>query len=240
MDMNIAGSGNIAPGEYDNIKASGSCKIKGPIRCKSMVCAGSIRCYGEIDASEKISISGSSRIEGDLKSGKLSISGSTGIDGNCIVREDIKISGSSRCGGNIKANKLYLAGSSQAANIEAEEVHIDGKVICPGLINAEKIEINIHAANSEIGSIGGSIIEITRKKHIGNIGFFFFKKKEARGYLTVNDSIEGDEISLAYVKANNVVGRIVKIGPGCSIKQVRYSESIEIAPDAEVGEQIKI
>ena len=38
----------------------------------------------------------------------------------------------------------------------------------------------------------------------------------------------------------SVSGRKVKIGRGCRIDLVRYSESIEVDPDAQVGKQEKV
>ncbi len=241
MDMKIAGSGSIGPGEYDNVKISGSGKLEGPIRCNSMHCAGAAHCHGLIDSAADVKVSGSIHIEGDLKSAEINISGGAKILGNCFAQEEIKSAGSFHCDGNIKANKLFLDGGSHAANIEAEEVRIAGTIACLGLLNAEKIEIELNGAGSQIGSIGGSIIEIRRKKHAVNIGFRLFKSKNKNaGNLTVKDLVEGDEINIEYVQANAVIGRIVKIGRGCRIKQVQYSESIEIDADAEVSEQIKL
>ncbi len=241
MDMKIAGSGKVGPGEYENVKISGTGKIEGPIRCKNMHCAGAVHCYGAIDVGEDIVVSGSAHIKGDLKAGSIHVRGGVGIDGNCIVQGEIKIAGGFRCDGHIKSNKLCLDGGSRAANIEAEEIRIEGTVVCPGLVNAERIDIKINGTGSEMGSIGGSIIQIRRKQYGISRGFAFFKRKdEGRGSLKVKDSIEGDEIVLDHVKANTVVGRIVAIGSGCKIGKVQYSESIEIAPDAEVGEQIRI
>ncbi len=241
MDMKIAGSGNICPGEYDNIKISGSGRIEGPIRCKKLNCSGAVHCHGEAEASEKVSISGSGRIEGDLRSAQISIAGSGRVDGNCSASDYIDISGAFRCDGNLKANKVSIAGSGSAASIEAEEVKIDGVINCSGLINAERIDIKIDGTGSEVESIGGSIIEIKRKRRGECSIFSLFRKKDSeRRRLNVKSSIEGDEIEIDHVTADTVVGRVVSIGAGCKIRQVQYGESITVDPDAEVAEQVKI
>ncbi|MCR5477749.1 MAG: hypothetical protein K6E92_09050 [Lachnospiraceae bacterium] len=46
-------------------------------------------------------------------------------------------------------------------------------------------------------------------------------------------------IDLEHVTAESVVGREVKIGPGCRIGRVLYTESANISPEAEVGQQEK-
>ncbi len=241
MDRTILGSGSLEAGEYDHIQISGSGRLKGPIRCTSMECSGSAHCCGMIEVKDKIIVSGSMHMDSDLKSGRTMISGSAKIDGNCIAQDQIKIAGAVRCGGNMKANKLHLSGSSYASNMEGEEVDIEGKVVCSGLVNGEKIEITFDGTDSQIGSIGGSIIEIKSKKNHGNWKFPFFRNKAGGfGSLKVQDLIEGDEITINHVQANTVVGRIVRIGSGCKINQVQYRDSIEIDPTAQVGEQVKI
>ena len=52
--------------------------------------------------------------------------------------------------------------------------------------------------------------------------------------------IEGEEIDLQATKAGVVRGRNVVIGPGCEIERVEYSGSLMVAPEAKVGEQVKV
>lgn len=239
MDMRITGSGYIGPSDYDMIHISGSGRVEGPVRCKSFHCSGSTHCTGMIETMETMEVSGSTHIDGDLRAGNLRVSGSCTINGHCIVQNEIKISGGFLCDRNVKADRLCLSGGVRVANVEAEEIHLNGKVVCSELMNAEKINIEIGGSGSEIGNIGGSIIYVTRKD-IGITRLWFKRNKEGKGYLHVRNSIEGDEITLDHVIANVVIGRIVKIGAGCRIKQVQYSESVEIAPGAEVGTQNRV
>ncbi len=247
MDMKVSGSGHIMAGEYDNIHVSGASKVQGPIRCKSFHCSGSSRCEGSLEASEGVHISGSSHFHGNIQANSIHISGSSSIDGRCIAKEEAQMSGGFRCSGDLKANRLRLSGSAHAANIEAEEVSISGKVICPGLLNAEKTTIKLHGATSQIGNIGGSVIHIGQdckddyEIHI-NLFFFQYKSKKSKepGKLTVAEAIEGDEIILDHVTAKTVVGRVITIGPGCHIDSLQYSESVEIDPDAHVGRKERI
>jgi len=52
--------------------------------------------------------------------------------------------------------------------------------------------------------------------------------------------IEGEEIDLQATKAGVVRGRNVVIGPGCEMERVEYSGSLMVAPEAKVGEQVKV
>ena len=244
MDMKIAGSGVIAAGEYENIRVSGSAKVGGPIRCLSLHCSGSAHCEGTVEAQKGIKVSGSAHFDQSISARDIGISGSARLDGNCTSTGEIRISGSMRCDGDIKGNDITVSGSARAANIESENVHIDGKIVCTGRLNAENIVIKMNGATSEIGSIGGSKISIYPERHHKKITRLPLLSKllgnNGRNDLVVEDSIEGDEIALELVTAKTVIGRVVAIGEGCHVDLVQYSEAIEISPDATVARQERI
>lgn len=242
MDMKIAGSGCIASGEYENIAISGSAKLNGFIRCQSLHCSGSAHCEGNLEAQKNIRVSGSAHFDQNVHAQAIGISGSARVDGNCTSTEDMQISGSMRCGGDIKGNSIRISGSLCVTNVEGEDVHISGKITCPGLLNAENIDIKMFGSTSEIGSIGGSSIRVTVERNHPEVTRLISKLLGRHGHvgLTVKESIEGDEIGLEAVTAQRVVGRVVAIGEGCHIDLVQYSETVEISPDAYVGRQERI
>ena len=56
MDMKISGSGTVPPGEYENIKISGSGHLEGTVTCTGLHVSGSasadtVECSGEIHIS---------------------------------------------------------------------------------------------------------------------------------------------------------------------------------------------
>jgi hypothetical protein len=53
------------------------------------------------------------------------------------------------------------------------------------------------------------------------------------------ETIEADEIDLVATTAKMVRGREVKIGAGCDLARVEYSESLTVDPKAKVGEEVK-
>ena len=244
MDMKIAGSGCIAAGEYENITVSGSARLSGFIRCPSLHCSGSSHCEGNLEAQKNIKVSGSAHFDQNVHAQDIGISGSARVNGNCTVTGDLRISGSLRCDGDIKGNSITVSGSVCTANMEGEDIRISGKITCPGLLNAENIVIKMDGASSEIGSIGGSKISIYPERHTKKGTRLPLLSKllgsNGRNSLTVQESIEGDEIGLEMVTAQRVVGRVVAIGEGCHIDLVQYSDSIEISPDAHVEHQEQI
>ncbi len=242
--MNISGSGHISAGEYnDKISVSGSGKIDGNIRCIALSCSGSVKGAGLIICSEDISVSGSCHFTKSMSSKTVKVSGSVKVDEDITATDTVKISGSVRCGGTIKCSALKCSGSADIGKeIAADDVYISGRINCAGLVNAEKIEISLDGL-CKIGAIGGSEIKVHNdytRKTIARMPLLSKLVGSGNGRLHVDELVEGDIVAIEYVKAPCVVGRVVAIGTGCEIDLVRYSEEIEIHPDAKVGKSEKI
>lgn len=245
--MNISGSGRIAAGEYnEKISVSGSGRLDGNIRCIALSCSGSVRGEGSVSCAEEVRASGSCNVARDLAAKSVSASGSLNVGGNIFVEREIRSSGSTSCGGSIKCGTLGSSGSIRVGGeIEAEEIRISGRVICEGLINAERIDISMDGSNtsSRAGSIGGSEIKVYNERRGGKTSRMPLLSKlvgAGGGMLTVDELVEGDVVAIECVKTPKVVGRVVAIGAGCDVALVQYSEEIEIHPDAKVGKYEKI
>ena len=243
--MNISGSGHIPAGEYqEKVSISGSGKIDGNLRCLELSCSGAARAEGEIECVEKARFSGSAHLEKGIRAKSISASGALKVGGSICVQNDLHCSGGVKCGGNLKAGQIKCSGAIEVANdIETEYFDSSGRVICKGLLNAERINISIDGTGSEIGSIGGSEIKIYCERTVKRITRMPLLSKlvgGTNGTLTVHELIEGDTVALESVKAPRAVGRVVAIGADCEISLVQYSEEIEIHPDAKVGKCEKI
>lgn len=236
--MNIAGSGHISAGEYnEKITVSGSGKIDGNIRCLSFTCSGATSAAGDLICAEDARISGSTHVERNFSAKNMLVSGSFRVGGDCKVEQELKIAGSSDCRGDLKATRLNCAGKLKVGGgIEAEEVELAGVVDCAGLLNAEKIKIKFEGMSSRVGSIGGSDIKVYCDKKTRKITRLplFSKLVGGEGILQIDESIEGDVIAIESVHTPLVIGRIVAIGADCHINLAQYSEEIEIHPDAKV------
>lgn len=241
MDMKISDSGMITSGEYENIGISGSAKGEGLISCKNFSCSGSAKLNGELRCEGKISVSGSFHAKKNISAGEIFASGSVKVGGDCKVKEKLSVSGSCAFAGDIKCNVLKASGGISAKNVEAENADIEGKINAEGLINAEQVKIEFESGGSA-ENIGGGRIIIFPRTHSKPIARLPLISKIIAGAncFTVKDSIEGDEIALENVTAEKVSGRVVAIGAGCRISSVKYGETIEISPDAEVGTYEKI
>lgn len=224
MDMSISGAGRIAPGEYENIRISGSGKLCGLVRCASLRIAGT--CSGDsLDCSGQTKIAGSCSFSDDVSGSKL------------------QCSGSFSCGGSVRSNYFSICGSASVkGDVTAETATVIGAIKCKGLLNAETVQIKSDGF-CHIGAIGGSDVQI-RPEHsssiLRRIPFLAKLFKEKWQKIQIENHIEADVIDLVNVSAPRISGRMVTVGEGCQIDLVQYSEEIEISPKAKVGRTEKI
>lgn len=173
-----------------------------------------MKCEGSILSRGLIHSSGAMKVSGSLEGGEVDVSG--GLEAADIRCQELRCSGAMNVSGGV----------------EAEAVRISGMAGIPGLLNAETVEI---AANRgiRIGSIGGGSIRIYKPTQISLLGLFHGSVSCAQA-----GDIEGDDVDLEYTQADVVRGRRVRIGEGCSIGRVEYSESLDALPGT-VGEAVQ-
>ena len=243
MDMSISGSGKIPAGEYGEIAISGSGSLYGSVRCASFRASGSA--HGEaLSCTGDVRVSGHADFSGRLDTVGLRVSGSFSCDEDVTASGQASCSGAIKCGKNLKCDRLAVSGSIKVGgDMEAEEIRVDGLVKCGGLLNAESVEIVVNRGMC-IGSIGGSKVVIYRERvgRGGGIRLPLFRALSggAGERMTVESSIEGDDIAVEGVTCPRVTGRVVAIGADCRIDLVQYSEQVEISPDATVGRVEKL
>ena len=238
MDMRISGSSTMPGGEYDRVSISGSGTVQGDLRCQSLSCSGSARVQGDVDCAGEVRSSGSSKVTGSITCESLSCSGAVKCEGSILSRGLIHSSGAMNVSGGLEAadircQELRCSGAMNVSGgVEAEAVRISGMAGIPGLLNAETVEI---AADRgiRIGSIGGGSIRIYQPQQKSLLGLFRSSCSCAQA-----GDIEGDDVDLEYTQADVVRGRRVRIGEGCSIGRVEYSESLDALPGT-VGEAVQ-
>ena len=240
MDIKISGSGRIAAGEYEDICVSGAARVGAPVRCHSFHCAGSSHVTGKLNAQKEISISGSAQFDGNTSAQDIHINGSASVYGNCIASGEMRIAGSMRCCGNMKGSIIHILGAVHTDRIDGENVLINGKITCPGLLSGRQIVVKMNGSSSKVDSISGSLITIYPERIHKIISRLPLLSKALGNRLTVKEAISGDEIKLEMVTAKSVIGRVVTIGAGCHIESVQYSDRLEISPDAKVDYQERI
>lgn len=229
QDLKASGGINIAGGEYASVRVSGALKVSGTLDCEELHASGAVKVSDNLRCSGSIGSSGALVAGGDVTvTGELHSSGSL-TSGAKLSADVLKTSGVCRCGGDIHVRELATSGQLAVdGGVEAERFRSSGKLDIHELLNAEEIDISISTACA-VGDIGGSRITVRK----GWFGFAFGNPR-----LTV-ESIEGDTVELEYTKAATVRGRTVRIGAGCEIGRVEYSETISVEGGA-VGEQVKL
>ena len=244
--MKISGAGVLGGGEYEDVKISGSAKIEGSVRCRSFACHGATKGEGDLSCREEFRSSGSTHIVGAVRAGSVRASGA--LKCSALSAEgEVQLSGGSDVEGRLSGGSIHSSGALKVGGgIEAENFRSSGKLVCGGLLNAETVELFVGMETSSVAAIGGSTVRVKERLegHIfpgaGFGGFGFPWGKSAKCSLTVTESIEADDIELSNTLCPLVSGRRVVVGPGCRIDLVRYSESIEVDPAAQVGRQEKI
>ncbi len=229
-NVHINGSGSVGGGTYDSVTINGSGHVNGDLVCQRMTINGSGSVHGNLQASDLFDINGSGKVQGNItETGKVGLHGSARIEGS------------------IHCRSFFSAGSSKInGDCEGEDVTMEGAITVGGLVNGERVRFKLQG-NSKVGSIGGTEIVVEQKAGgIGNnmvvkfLGFEIFKSGgdgKTGSALLETDTIEGDVISLVNTHANRVSGRIVKIGPGCRIGQLEYTESVEVDRENSTVEQ---
>ena len=240
-NIHISGSGKInAEGNYyDEVHISGSGRIDGNLRCRSIHVSGSGHFNGNVVCEEEIRTSGSGHFEESVECGSFSVSGSGHIE-NDLKCQTFRSSGSSHINGSVSCTEASVSGSVHIdKDMTGENIKISGGSHIGGLLNAENITISLGGKNT-VGEIGCTKLDVEINKNYNTlrIGPFSFGSK-SQGDL-VCPIIEGDEVNLVNTTSKVVRGKNIRIGPGCAINRVEYSESIEVDNSSTVGEQVKI
>jgi cytoskeletal protein CcmA (bactofilin family) len=223
-NLRIFGGGSAPGGVYEAVTIAGSGDVNGDVEAEKVSILGSGKIHGNVKA-ETVSINGSGTIQGQLDVQKVTIAGSGTLDGR-VVAETMSVKGSARVQGNINARAFSGAGSFQVnGDVETEGFRASGSFRIEGLLSGDSVSVTL-AGRCRAREVGGGHIDVTyahRRVHMG---------------LLEAESIEGDDVLLEGTTARVVRGRRVRIGSGCQIGTVEYSESLRVDPSADVGEHI--
>lgn len=233
----INGSGQLAGGMYEDVKISGSGVIDGNIDARDVKVSGSAKFKGNV-VSRSIKVSGSASIYGKIETDDCSFSGSGDVSGE-LQASVLKTSGSLRCRGGIRAQEVSINGSLRSyGDVETESLDVSGSFRIDGLLNASRIDIEVggHCSAREIGCDRMRVV--TTPMSLFWKAFSWLSETLGfgkRGALTA-EVIEGTELDLNLTRARIVRGNRVRIGPGCAVDLVEYTEEAFVDDDASVGE----
>lgn len=256
--LNFDGVGKCRGGSFDEVNISGVGKIDGDIKCNKFNSLGCAKVIGTTEC-EEFFTAGISKMVGNIFASNLDISGTLKCTGD-IYSTEINSGGMIHAEGNLKSDVIKGNGYLKVnQSIECESININGIVECGKFLNCEEITINLNGISS-VNEIGASSVNISKghgnyyggfnilkrqtgdfEKHFSsfrNLGILSIKKF-AENKLVAN-TIEADEISLENSAVKVLRGKNIKIGKGCYIEHLEYSESVEIDDNSEVSEINKI
>lgn len=258
----IAGSGKIdGDVEAKTISTAGSCKIEGDAKAEEFTTAGTCKVLGSVDAGE-MKTAGVCTVSGDIKADLFKCSGSQKIGGrlsanyariagHCEVGGDVEADkflseGAFRIGGLLSADEIdiRLGGNCRAREIGGERIKVRRKGH-GGISQEVKLKHGLERVGEKLDRFGerfGIEVNIDSERlsqELSRLGEKIKINFGGSGVLTA-DLIEGDEIDLSWTETELVRGKRVKIGEGCRIKRVEYSESLEVAAGSEIKERSKL
>lgn len=217
QNLTINGSGDYPGGYYSKISIRGDGNIVSDVECDTLKIYGTCEAFENVKA-ESVRVLGEAEVKGNMRTNEMLILGNMMIGGKSELRK-IKILGTLESGENLSGDVADIKGSlSVKGDVEYEEFVLNGGLEVKGLLNADKIKIVLRFGESMLEEIGGGKISIKRKSALLPFG-------DHDASLSVK-VIEGDEIFLENTKADVVRGNKVKIGSGCHIGLVEYTEDL--------------
>lgn len=242
MNVKVAGVGSVPNGEYDHVSARGSVQLFGLVKCKSIIARGKIK--GErLECQKAAKVSGNATFSGAVTAGELKVSGKYAFGSDVSVKKSLRLAGNVKCTGDMTAEHVTAAGVlSVGGDIKAEKMKMKGALHCEGFLNAEEIDVQFDS-KTRLGSVDGNKISIrlkTSKKILQCVYILplFIKKLRARA--SVNLAIKGNDVQVSHTVCPRVTGKTVRIGRGCKIDLVQYSETVKISKNSKVGKVEKI
>ena len=181
---------------------------------------------------EELVIDGVVTANGDLEVESLDVDGVVNINGKVDSKSFVKVDGVVTLNDKLRAKTVDVDGVVTIhGNVEADEVKIDGVVNAKGQVSADLVES--HGVFSAEEVVGDKVIIHCEKrnKHIHNL--FGFGRKERKDLPKIG-TIEATEIDVDGIRADNLNGQNIVIGPECVVENVDCTGRLAIAPDAVV------
>ncbi|SDD00610.1 protein CcmA, bactofilin family [Paenibacillus sp. UNCCL117] len=236
-DLNIDGiMTGVGGGEYRFVTINGHGTINGDVDCLTFSSNGRAVVRGAVEAAERVDVNGAATFEQKLAAGEVRINGKADI-GGALHAELLRVDGHMKVGEGLSGESVEVNGYLGVhGSCEAELFRSRGCFRIGGLLNAGKIEVELYV-ECRAKEIGCETVEVRRPLSANPFGKLV--RTLFSGDMLIAGTIEGDDIYLESTKAEIVRGKRVKLGAGCEIGLVEYSESYEQSPEARVRDSRK-
>ncbi|MEW5827068.1 MAG: polymer-forming cytoskeletal protein [Candidatus Bipolaricaulota bacterium] len=237
----LSGAGRLSGGDYTRVSISGAGKVAGDLKAEELRISGAGKVDGNVEATQ-VSVSGGASFAGTVTADEMSVSGAARIGGAAKVKE-LKCSGTFRVAKSIAAEYVKVSGHIHVeGDLEAEIFKATGGFTIDGLLTADRIEVKL-GGKCYAREIGGEKIEILRGgfRERGILFDGLVRMFAGSGMAELKAaSIEGDDVHLEDTTADVVRGKRVRIGPGCHIGSLEYSESADVHESAKIDRKTRV
>lgn len=206
------------------VHVRGQCRIDGVLEGKSFF-AAEMDVGGTVELesleAESVRIKGTGTVQ-TMKSGRLS------VDGTLTARS---------INGNTATIEGTLSGSS---------LNLRGAICSTGTVEIDTIEVDVLEVRGALVSSRVAAREVTllldgdSQSRVGEVQTPRLAVRRIQGSSTFTaQHVRGDEIRIEHSSVGSLEGRVVVIGPGCTVESVIYKESLEVASGSIVKKQRK-
>ena len=189
----------------------GSISVSEDIRCEAIEIPGTCSVNGKIET-DILFLRGSLTIGKDLTAEKIGMRGSLSSKGQIKVKEEISSFGSISAKGDIIAKEISTLGAIYSSKSIAakEDIFVKGKIFAGENVECKNFSLEI-----------SDDCEIKDKLIADKIKIDINEKAKRDYYLKVKEIICTKELEIDYVIADKIICPKAKIGPNCSIREVK-------------------
>ena len=182
---------------------------------------------------EELVIDGVVTVNGDLEAEVISVNGVVSFNGALESKSSIKIEGVVTANDKLRAKLVDVNGVVTIhKDVEADHVTIHGVVTAKGQVSADLVESWGMFSAEEV--VGDKVIIHCDKKKKATIGGLLRFGRDVHKELPKVGTIEATEIDVDGIRANNLNGHNIVIGPNCVVENVDCTGRLSIAPGAFV------
>ena len=150
----IAGEGQLTGGSYGAVTINGAGSIKGDVTASTVRINGAGNADGNVKA-DAIVVNGSASFGRDVQASEMTVNGDSSVAGGAGVGQ-LKVKGRFFVGGGRRGarGRRARANSPSPVDLSADRFVAEGAFTIGGLLNAESVDIKLHAP-SKAREIGG-------------------------------------------------------------------------------------
>jgi cytoskeletal protein CcmA (bactofilin family) len=228
----INGSGSYPGGQYDKISIRGEGTIVNDVECSTFHVYGTSEIQENVTIG-KVKIMGEAEFKGSVEAKETLVMGTMQVGRQARLAK-MKILGLLEVKESLRGEEAVIKGSIAInGDVEYETFDSSGGFEIKGLLSADFVKVALRFGESTAGEIGGGKITVKRKKN----SILPFGKE--MGTLTAK-VIEGDDIYLENTTAEVVRGNSVRIGPGCQIGLVEYTNHLTEDSSSTIKTKINV